>query len=410
MNTLIEHNIINPQVSVVCGAKNGAIYDFENGSVYSINKYGLKILEKAFKNDVNLLEEEKRFLETLEDLGIINPIAFLKKKTDNCHDDLATRLKPDILWLELTQKCNLQCVHCYANGGKDKGSLTLAGWKKIIQDGAKINFKSIQFIGGEPLLFKGLRELISCAIKCEYEYIELFTNATLFEKNFIKWLRDKRVVVAFSIYSINPETHDRITKVKGSFVKTITWVKNLIENGIPVRPAVIAMKHNQDSVFKTVTCLKEIGFHIDSFEIVKPIGRGGSEEVLPDSDEIKKYSVFSYPNFCTNYSSFYKNKNYNSCWAGKILVCSNGDVLPCVMARDQVLGNIRCSSLEEIIHGGKTWELWGLSKDRIDTCKDCEYRYACMDCRPTAYAVTNNLYSKNPLCKYNPYTGLWENK
>ena len=40
-------------------------------------------------------------------------------------------------------------------------------------------------------------------------------------------------------------------------------------------------------------------------------------------------------------------------------------------------------------------------------CKDCEYRFACKDCRPLAKSVDGCQNGKNPRCKYDPYTGNW---
>jgi len=41
------------------------------------------------------------------------------------------------------------------------------------------------------------------------------------------------------------------------------------------------------------------------------------------------------------------------------------------------------------------------NKDKIDVCKDCEYRYACLDCR--CFRMNEDIYSKPKKCKYNPY-------
>jgi hypothetical protein len=63
--------------------------------------------------------------------------------------------------------------------------------------------------------------------------------------------------------------------------------------------------------------------------------------------------------------------------------------------------------LRKIILGREMLKLWRLSMDRIEVCKDCEYRYVCEDCRPWAYGLTDNLCAKSPRCTYNPYTGEW---
>ena len=46
------------------------------------------------------------------------------------------------------------------------------------------------------------------------------------------------------------------------------------------------------------------------------------------------------------------------------------------------------------------------TKNEVEGCKDCEYRYICRDCRPDS--LTGNFNEKPWYCTYNPYSGEWE--
>jgi len=63
-----------------------------------------------------------------------------------------------------------------------------------------------------------------------------------------------------------------------------------------------------------------------------------------------------------------------------------------------------------VIISTKVKETWELTKDKVLVCKDCEYRYACFDCRPLA-ADSNcgKNYSTAPAPRYtyDPYSGEW---
>jgi len=59
---------------------------------------------------------------------------------------------------------------------------------------------------------------------------------------------------------------------------------------------------------------------------------------------------------------------------------------------------------KEIIRGGIR-QYWDLSYDKIEVCRDCEYRYACHDCRPLTYGPTGELTAKSLHCSYDPYRG-----
>ena len=107
------------------------------------------------------------------------------------------------------------------------------------------------------------------------------------------------------------------------------------------------------------------------------------------------YALLTKPNFRADRNSFTRNKHWNSCWAGKITVSATGDVIPCIFARNHVVSNI-VSGLEDAIYNDNLQTLWKITKDSVATCKDCEYRYGCSDCRPLSEDTYGNLYAKNP--------------
>jgi radical SAM protein with 4Fe4S-binding SPASM domain len=65
-------------------------------------------------------------------------------------------------------------------------------------------------------------------------------------------------------------------------------------------------------------------------------------------------------------------------------------------------GNLRDNTpLKELI---KT-EIQGFSKDKVEGCKECEFRYACYDCRPDS--ISNDIYAKPYYCTYDVENGEW---
>ena len=74
----------------------------------------------------------------------------------------------------------------------------------------------------------------------------------------------------------------------------------------------------------------------------------------------------------------------------------------------QSFGNIKTSNfkLSSILTNKKFKAFWEVNKDSIAICKDCEYRYSCLDCR--AFIDNSNPYSRPYRCKYNPYIAKWK--
>jgi SPASM domain peptide maturase of grasp-with-spasm system len=105
---------------------------------------------------------------------------------------------------------------------------------------------------------------------------------------------------------------------------------------------------------------------------------------------------------------FMENKLYNSCLNRKISIDAAGEIRNCP-SMNKSYGNIASRPLKDVIDKEEHFKkLWTINKDQISTCKVCEYRYMCTDCR--AYLRDpSDIYSKPAKCKYNPYLAEWEN-
>ena len=70
------------------------------------------------------------------------------------------------LWLEITGKCQLECVHCYAGSSPrgTHGEMVFDDWKRVISEAADAGVQHVQFIGGEPTLHPHLDELVDHAL------------------------------------------------------------------------------------------------------------------------------------------------------------------------------------------------------------------------------------------------------
>ncbi|QCX52552.1 grasp-with-spasm system SPASM domain peptide maturase [Elizabethkingia sp. JS20170427COW] len=115
--------------------------------------------------------------------------------------------------------------------------------------------------------------------------------------------------------------------------------------------------------------------------------------------------------FNTNLPKVLEAINHNSCLHKKIGIDIDGNIKNCP-AMPQIFGNIKKTSLEEALGHSDFKKYWNLTKDHIEVCKDCEFRYICTDCRAyteRTHTSSGSLDISKPLkCGYNPYTGEWE--
>ena len=204
---------IGDNAAYVTGAVRSAIYCFDTGKVYSLNEHATSILTKYFQHSSPLIQSDKDFIEQVE--------RTIERKLDkHCSYSFPTvenELK--FVWLELTQRCNFKCLHCYQGETHkiNENEMSIEEWKDIISQCAELKCDYIQFIGGEPCLYAGLPELIYFARRLGIKSIALFTNLSCITPEIISAIIDNDILVNFSIYGASAEFHDTITQIHGSF-------------------------------------------------------------------------------------------------------------------------------------------------------------------------------------------------
>lgn len=112
--------------------------------------------------------------------------------------------------------------------------------------------------------------------------------------------------------------------------------------------------------------------------------------------------------FVNNLLFFVESQCHNTCLNRKVCIDLEGNIKNCPLM-SKSYGNIKDTTLEEAINKPGYKDLWYINKDKIDVCKDCEYRYMCTDCR-VFINDPKNIYSQPAKCTYNPYICLWEDQ
>lgn len=237
------------------------------------------------------------------------------------------------VWLELTSRCNLRCIHCYAESGPQpltRDLLTAKEYFSFISSASILGCRQLQFIGGESTIVPELPDLIVHARASGYEFVEVFTNATRITNQLITCFIENNVAVATSFYSDKNELHDAITRTPGSHQRTANTIKRLVDAGLSVRAGIILMKENSDCVEKTIAYLNSLGVRNVGIDRVRFIGRGRS--LAADS-----HTSAAIMELC------------GSCWRGSVCIFPDGKVAPCIMARYWPIGSVLQQELDELV-------------------------------------------------------------
>ena len=98
--------------------------------------------------------------------------------------------------LELTERCNYNCIHCCINRPANDPDarareLTTAQVKEVLKQAADLGCLQVRFTGGEPLLRSDFEELYVFARQSGLKVL-LFTNGRLITSNLEPYSRASR--------------------------------------------------------------------------------------------------------------------------------------------------------------------------------------------------------------------------
>jgi radical SAM protein with 4Fe4S-binding SPASM domain len=414
-------------VYLVPGATRGAICDTNTGNVYSLNAAATRALLGE--------QDDPAFCAALHAQGLLGES---RPRPSSPHPP-AFHL--EFAWFEiLTNDCNERCLHCYADSMPRtyRKRLAMAGaapemteaapepapavlsaarWTALVTEAYDLGCRHCQFIGGEPFLWRGehgetVLDLAAHARALGYEFVEIFTNATLITERNIAEIKRLGLHIAVSLYSDDAVVHETITRLPGSYKKTVGALLLLKEWEVPTRVETVLMRPNQATVESTNKFLADRGFSHRSPDVLRPKGRGDNLALQPDPAVLAMYGLILGPEgFSAPPEFFQRSVEGHNCLAGKVTITDNGNVLPCIFSRGQVVGNVeRAGSLRQVLEG-RIAAIWRTTKDDVLVCRDCEYRYVCFDCRPISEGAAcgkgDYTTAPYPRCTYDPFTGVW---
>lgn len=349
--------------------------------------------------------------------------------------------KPVVVW-NVTRKCNLKCIHCYAQADdKDfEGELSTEEGKRLIDDLAEFKTPVILFSGGEPLVRKDLPELAEYAVSKGLRAV-ISTNGTLIDMDMAKKL--KEIGLSYVGISIDgtEETNDRFRGQQGAFKKALEGVHNCMKAGIKVGLRFTINKSNFQEIPAIFDLLEEEGIPRICFYHLVYAGRGSDlikqdlthEESRETVDLILdrtkqlfekgiKPEVLTVDNHCdapylymklkdeeperaTEVLDLMKMNGGNSTGVGIGCVSWDGTVHPDQFWRHHAIGNIRERPFSEIWTDLSDSLLAGLKdrkpllKEHAKRCGQCKWLDICNgNFRVRAEAVYGNVWADDPAC------------
>lgn len=292
---------------------------------------------------------------------------------------------------ELTYRCSEMCIHCYNPGATrnveevshraDLKELTLDEYKQIIDELYELGLTKVCLSGGDPFSKEITWELIDYLYQKEIAF-DVFTNGQRMLKD-VKRLADYYPrLVGVSIYSGVAEDHDAITRIPGSWKRSMQVVDELSRLAVPMNLKCCVMQPNLHTYYMVADLAKQYGAQ-PQFEINITESNDGdicakqlrlTEEqlrvVLRDNN-LALYVGREAP----NYGGQEKLLDTPSCGAAYTGFCitPDGSVRPCP-AFPLKMGDLRERSMKDILTNGQTLAAW--RKAQIKDYAECgKYDY-----------------------------------
>ena len=369
----------------------------------------LEIMNTKGYQEEKVISELHSFLVEVEKRGFYEDAPTL-----NVNNELT-------LHLDLTNKCNLSCVHCLRNAGNPRpNELSTLEWIKTIDTFASQFKTSVCVSGGEALLHPGIFDIVRSA-KENGLHVTLFSNGTLFNKQVVEKLVNFVDKIQLSLDGATPEINDKI-RGEGCFDKVMRAFRLLENTSIELDLAISVMPQNVEDLNENIEkMMKQIGRKVNvRISPADKEGRAKETHVFKSDDmaknEVRKLMAHVYTKKLKNLTKAEKNIKLTTCgYAETVVVSSVGDIFPCNVYEPKVkYGNVRVDDFTQIIKKIDKDRV-ALNVENIKKCSGCDIRYFCYGgCR------LNNLYRnhdimepcctaefKKQICSYIVQKTLW---
>ncbi|MCL2431669.1 radical SAM protein [Candidatus Bathycorpusculum sp.] len=310
----------------------------------------------------------------------------------------------DFAVLEITDKCNLRCKHCY---GEFTGScvLTMSDIELVLNNLLSLNCKRVTLSGGEPFLVKEIFEFAKM-FKDKGMQVGVVTNGTVVSQ----YSKDNFDVFDYIQISVDgsKEIHEKI-RGNGTFDRAIDSIKVLKEYNLNLAMQITINHLNQYCFEDVLELSKMLGVRLSVERVshsgnAKNVGRINInnykniikrivDEKLLSSDPLVNAEI------CERYS-IVPNDVIRGCSAGHggIAIDCDLNVFPCVRLRIN-MGNLYKNTIQKILVSS-IYKNIGNREKLTGNCGVCKYKFVCGGCRADAWSEYKDYHCQDTCCLY----------
>ena len=348
-----------------------------------------------------------------------------------------------VIW-EVTQACDLACVHCRASAQPHRNPFELSTKeaKRLIEQVAELRAPVFVLTGGDPLKRPDIYELVEYATSCGVR-TSLTPSATplLTREALVRLQSCGLARLAISLDGPTAAVHDAFRRVPGSYEWTLRAVRWAREIGLPAQINTTITRHNLQYLDDIIALLETLDIVLWSVFFLVPTGRGQSIDLISAEEfeqvfeklyetsrrvkfDIKSTEAQHYRRFLLQKRTAARRSGQADAAMAKVFGATSADGigraprgindgkgLVFMSHLGQVFpsgflpvsaGNVRQRSLTELYRHSPLFAALRDSANLKGKCGICEFREVCGGSRARAYAVSGDMFAEEPNCVYQP--------
>jgi len=300
---------------------------------------------------------------------------------------------PFELCIDLTRACTERCVHCYVPGFQNV-FLPCETIEKVFAEFAVMGGLKVKLTGGECMLHPDFERILFLANTYDL-VISVLSNLTCCDEAKARAMKAAGVaVVQVSLYGMTAETHESVTRVKGSLEKTMRGIDCLRSAGVPVQIHCPVLRQNVSGIGAVARFGRKMGMKT-TFDAVmmSRADHGRSDDCGLSDGELKRFiqsheDLSNAPVSCPDVDA-----DARVCEVGTAKIClsAEGKYYPCNGCYGYELGDCRRQTLAEVWNDEPIQRLRELRMRDLVACSACKNREFCAPCPARNFNANGNV-------------------
>lgn len=339
-----------------------------------------------------------------------------------------------VIW-EVTQACDLACVHCRASAQSERSNqeLTTEQGYRLLDEIRSFGEPLMVFTGGDPLKRPDLYDLLRYSVK-----IGLRTNVTpsatpLLTAEAIDGFKAAGVSrMAISVDGHDAASHDDFRGIPGTFDRAMVALRHARDIGLDTQFQTTVTRRNMQHLPEIADIVKDVRSKMWSLFFLIVTGRAleGDDLLAPEYEDvfefmynlsktapfgIKTTEAMHYRRYIAQRMKAEHGEHQNeaakgvafrtagvSDGKGFVFVSHTGEIFPSGFLPVSG-GNVLESPLTDVYRNADLFKQLRDTTQRDGKCGICEYQKICGGSRSRAYALTGNYLAEDPRCTYQPH-------